>query len=65
MKTNKKTIQNQQSKTMLLFKTDTLEFGFDRHLEHTVNYQEECVSRVLCFLLVNLALSRFYARTTI
>ena len=39
MKTNKKTIQNHQSKTMLLFKMYTLEFEFDRHLEHMVNYQ--------------------------
>ena len=33
IKTNIKSIQNQQSKTMLLFKMYTLEFEFDRHLE--------------------------------
>ena len=27
-----------QSKTLLLFKRDTLEFEFDRHLEHRVSY---------------------------
>ena len=36
IKTNQKTTQNHQSKTMLLFKTYTLEFEFDRHLEHMV-----------------------------
>ena len=37
-KINKKLIQR-QSKTLLLFKTYTLEFEFDRHLEHMVSYQ--------------------------
>ena len=27
-----------QSKTLLLFKKNTLEFAFDRHLEHRANY---------------------------
>ena len=36
IRTNRKPIQNQQSKAMLLFKTYTLEFEFDRHLEHMV-----------------------------
>ena len=39
IKINKKTIQNHQSKTVLLFKTYTLEFKFDRHLENMVSYQ--------------------------
>ena len=39
IKTNKKPVQNHQSKTVLLFKTYTLEFDFDRHLEHMVSYQ--------------------------
>ena len=38
IKTNRKRIQNHQSKTMLLFETNTLEFEFDRHLEHMVTY---------------------------
>ena len=40
IKTTRKPIQNHQSKTMLLFKTYTLEFEFDRHLEHMVSNQE-------------------------
>ena len=40
IKTNRKLIQNYQSKTMLLFKTYTLGFEFDRHLEHMVGYQD-------------------------
>ena len=39
IKTNWKPIQNHQSKTVLLFKTYTLAFEFDRHLEHMVSYQ--------------------------
>ena len=39
IETNRKPIQNHQSKMMLLFKTYTLEFEFDRHLEHMVSYQ--------------------------
>ena len=39
IKTNRKPIQNHQSKTMLLFKTYTLEFEFNRHLEHMASYQ--------------------------
>ena len=38
IKTNGKLIQKHQSKTMLK-KTHTLEFEFDRHLEHMVSYQ--------------------------
>ena len=33
---NKKTIQSHQSKNNALFKTYTLEFEFDRHLENIV-----------------------------
>ena len=40
IKTNSKPIQNHQSKAMLLSKTYTPEFEFDRHLEHMVSYQE-------------------------
>ena len=39
IKANKKPIQNHQSKIMLLFKSYTLGFEFDRHLEHMVSYQ--------------------------
>ena len=39
IKTNRKSIHNHRSKTMFLFKTYTLEFEFDRHLEHMVSYQ--------------------------
>ena len=39
IKTNMKPIEKHQSKTLLLFKTYTLEFEFDRHLEDTVSYQ--------------------------
>ena len=39
IRTNKKPIQNHQSKTTLLFKMYTLEFEFDRHLEHMVTYE--------------------------
>ena len=39
LKTSRKPIQNHQSKIMLLFQTYTLEFEFDRHLEHMVSYQ--------------------------
>ena len=39
MKTNRKPIQNQQSKTVLLFKTYTQEFEFRRHPEHMVSCQ--------------------------
>ena len=36
---NRKQIQNDQNKTMLLFKTYTLESEHDRHLEHMVSYR--------------------------
>ena len=39
IKTSRKPIQNHQSKTMLHFKTLTLEFEFDRHLEHMFSCQ--------------------------
>ena len=39
IKANRKPIQNHQSKTMFLFKTYTLEFEFNVHLEHMVSYQ--------------------------
>ena len=39
IKTSRKPIQNHQSKTLLLFKTFTLELEFDRHLEHMFSYQ--------------------------
>ena len=39
IKTNRKPVQNHQSKTMLLFKMYALGFQFDRHLEHMVSYQ--------------------------
>ena len=39
IETNRKPIQNYQGKTVFLFKTYTLEFEFDTHLEHMVSYQ--------------------------
>ena len=39
IKTNWKPIQSHQGKTLLLFKTFTLESEFDRHLEHMFSYQ--------------------------
>ena len=39
VKANRKPIENHQSKTLLLFKTFTLEFEFDRYLEHMFSYQ--------------------------
>ena len=61
IKTNKKIIQNHQSKTTPLFKTYTLEFEFDRHLEHMVSYQG-MQSELPCFLLVHSTLSRFLCK---
>ena len=40
IQTNRKPIENRQSKTVFLFKTYTLEVEFDGHLEHMVSYQE-------------------------
>ena len=40
IKTSRRPTENHQSKTMIPFKTYTLEFKFDRHLEHMVSYQE-------------------------
>ena len=39
IKTNRRPIQNHQSKTMFLFETYTLESDFDRHLDHMVSCQ--------------------------
>ena len=39
IKTNRKPIQNHQRKTLILLKTFTLEFEFDRHLKYIFNYQ--------------------------
>ena len=39
IKTNMKPTQNQQSKTVLLFKTYTVEFELNRQFEHMVSYQ--------------------------
>ena len=39
IKANRKPIQNHQSVTMPLFKTSTLGFEFDIHLEHMVSCQ--------------------------
>ena len=50
IKTNREPIQNHQSKTLLLFKTFTLEFEFDRHLEHMFSYQG-MQSKLLVFLV--------------
>ena len=50
LKTNRKPIQNHQGKSMLLFKTCTLEFEFDRHLEHMVSYKR-MQSGLLVFLV--------------
>ena len=61
IKTNRKPLRNHQSKAMLLFKTYTLEFEFDRHLKHMISYQE-MQSGFPYFLLVNSALSRFLCK---
>ena len=48
---------------MVLFKTNTQEFEFDRHLEHMVRYQG-MQSRLPIFLVgLNLALLRFSCQT--
>ena len=39
VKANRKPIHNHQRKTKFLFKTYTLEFEFDRHLEHMASCQ--------------------------
>ena len=39
IKTNRKPIQKLPEQTMFLAETYTLEFEFDRHLEHTVSYE--------------------------
>ena len=44
---------------MLLFKTSTLEFAFDRHPEHMVSYQGMQNGFSVFLVGVNLALSRF------
>ena len=49
IKTNRIPIQNYQSKSMLRFKTYTLEVEFDRHLEHMFAIREcKWGSRVSC-----------------
>ena len=50
MKTNRKPIQNHQSKTMPLFRTYTLKFEFRRHLEHMVSYHGMQRGRVPMFV---------------
>ena len=65
IKTNWKPIQNDQSKTMLLFKTYTLEFEFDRHIKHMVSYQG-MQSGLLVFLVREFGYLRdFYAKMTV
>ena len=59
----KKPTKNYQSKTMLLFKTYTLEFEFDRHLEHMVSCHG--LQSGLPVVLVNSTLSEFYAKMTV
>ena len=62
IKTNRKPIQNHQSKTMLLFKAYTLEFEFDKHLVHMVSYQLMQCGLPVFFLLVNSTLQRFLSK---
>ena len=56
----KKPIQNHQSKTVLLFKTYTVEFEF--YILSTWLAIRECRVGFPCFLLVNSALSRFLCK---
>ena len=65
IKTNRKPVQNHQSETMLLFKTYTLDFELDRHLEHMVIVIREFRKRFPCFFFVNLAFSRFSCKMTV
>ena len=64
IKTNRKPIQNHQSKTTFLFKTHTLEFEFDRHLEHIVSYQG-MQSGLLLFLVGEFGALRFLCKITV
>ena len=64
IKTNWKQIRNHQNKTVILFKTYTLEFEVDRHIEHMVSYQG-MQSGLLVFLVGDLALSRFLCKMTV
>ena len=62
MKTNRKLIQSQESTTMLPLKKYTLQFEFDRHLEHMVSYQG-MQSGLLMFLVGEFgAFEIFYAK---
>ena len=70
IKTNRKPVQNHQSETMLLFKTYTLDFELDRHLEHMVIVIREFrrdsrVFFLFLFFFVNLAFSRFSCKMTV
>ena len=64
IKTNRKLIENLHSKTVLLFKTYTLEFEFDRHLKRMVSYQG-MQNGLAVLLSVNSALSRFLCKMTV
>ena len=45
IKTNWKPIQSHQNKAMLLFKTYTLDFEFNRHLEYMVGNMQSKVAQ--------------------
>ena len=45
IKTNRKPIQSHWSKAMLLFKTYTLDFEFNRHLEYMVSIMQSTVAQ--------------------
>ena len=64
IKTNRKPSQNHQSKTMLLFKMYTLEFEFDKHLEHMVSYQR-MLSWLPVFLVGKFGTFEFDAKMTV
>ena len=64
IKTNRKPIQNHQSKIMVLFKTYTLEFEFGRHFVHIVSYHG-MQSGFPVLLVGESALARFYAKMTV
>ena len=63
IKANRKSVEIHQSKARLFFKTYTLEFKFDRYLEHMVSYQD-VHSGLPSFMLMNSAFSRFFAKMT-
>ena len=63
IKTKKETDSKPPEQNNASFKRKTLEFGFDRHLEHMVSNQG-MQGGLPVFLLVNSSLSRFLCKMT-